>query len=193
MALDTLADCLEQTNIKNIYFRLSDKRILQGVLSSYSIEERRDIYSLIDNCNENAATFYDQFIKSGGDKITGRTVSDLLELGGNKKLTISDLRHAINNNESMQGVEFLEKVAKKYLEIDHSIEACLIPFMPKSWDACDSLLFDARIIGYPYAISGGGNLFINNAAKDIMKSGAGIGVTRLVEYVISNNSDRKAG
>lgn len=193
LALDTLAECLEQTCIKNIYFRLSDKRILQGVLSNYSLEERRDIYSLIDICNEDAAIFYDKFTESGGDKVTGRSISDLLELGSNENLSISDLRQAVNNNESMQGVDFLEKVAERYSETGRGIKACLIPFMPKSWDACDSLLFDARIAGYPYAVSGGGNLFTNNAAKDIMKSGAGIGVTRLAEYIISNSDDRKAG
>ena len=194
LALDTLAECLESTEIKNIYFRMSDKRILQGILSKYSLEERRKIYSLIDKCDEQANAFYDKYIESGGNPVTGKSVASLLELGNNESLTIDDLSRAVNNEESMQGIKFLDDVLKKYEETGHAIYARLIPFMPKSWDACDSLLFDARISGYPYAVSGGGNLSTQNAARNIMKSGAGIGITRLVEYVIAtSSSNRKVG
>ena len=173
---------------------MSDKRILQGILSDCSLEERRKIYSLIDKCDEQANAFYDKYIEAGGNTATGKSVASLLELGNNEGLTINDLSRAVNNKESLQGVRFLDDVLKKYGETGHAIYARLIPFMPKSWDACDSLLFDARISGYPYAVSGGGNLSTQNAARNIMKSGAGIGITRLVEYVIAtSSSNRKVG
>lgn len=194
LALDTLADCLEKTGIQNIYFRMSDKRILQGILSDHSLEDRRKIYALIDKCDEQACLFYDDFIEAGGDKITGKAVSNLLELGNYEGLTILDLKNEVSNDESLQGVEFLQDILEKYEDTKHRTKIRLIPFMPKSWDACDSLLFDARITGYPYAVSGGGNLSTCNAAKNIMKSGAGIGITRLVEYVIAIcNSSGKVG
>lgn len=187
LALDTLAECLEKTKIQGIYFRMSDKRILQGMLSSYTLEERRNIYSLIDSCDEDGSKFYDSFLEAGGAKETARCVSSLLELGNNPDLTVSDLMRVADNLESLEGATFLEEVRKEYASTQHDIQVQLIPFMPKSWDACDSLLFDARIKGYPYAVSGGGNLSTYNAAKNIMKSGAGIGITRLVEYVVGQS------
>jgi len=63
--------------------------------------------------------------------------------------------------------------------------------MPKSWDACDSFLFDARIEGYDYAIAGGGNLYAPNTKAYTVKSGAGIGVTRLTEYIINKHNNNE--
>lgn len=130
LALDTLAECLESTEIKNIYFRMSDKRILQGILSDHSLGERRKIYSLIDKCDEQANTFYDKYIEAGGKPVTGKLVANLLELGNNEGLTMDDLSRAVNNEESLQGVKFLDDVLKKYEETGHAICARLIPFMP---------------------------------------------------------------
>lgn len=187
-AIETTSICFNTLEMKNLYIRMSDKRILEGLLLTYSIPERRSIYNLIDLCEEDSNLFYTNFIKSGGNKKIATIISDLLSLGSqNNPLTINDLSSFINNRYSMKGInELNELVNKVTTKINHKIK--IIPFMPKSWDACDSLLFDARIDNYKYALAGGGNLS-TNFKHELYKSGAGIGITRLAEYMIKHNCD----
>jgi len=80
LAMNTVENCLRSTNIPNIYFRISDKRILEGFLLNYSIKERRFIYGLIDKCNENSNRFYNQFLKNGGNKNIAKIIANLLDI-----------------------------------------------------------------------------------------------------------------
>lgn len=188
-AIETTSICLDILKIEDLYLRISDKRILEGMLLSYSLNERRQIYNLIDLCDEKSNLFYTNFIKNGGEKEIANKIADLLSLSDkNYLLTFNDLRDCTKNEYSINGINELEDLIKNIThKINHKIK--LIPFMPKSWDACDSLLFDARIDNYKYALAGGGNLS-TTLKKGLYKSGAGIGVTRLTEYIIkSRNKD----
>ncbi len=188
LALKTLINCFKAINFNEVYFRVSDKRILEGLVSHLPLNTRREIYYLIDICKEDGTTFTSYYIKNGGDYKLAEKIGQLLDLGKNKQLTLDILDSFTDNLISHKGIAFLNEVLTELLKEYSDSNIKIIPFMGKSWDACDSLLFDARLPDYDYAVAGGGNLFAFNNEKKIVKSGAGIGVTRLVDYVIENKS-----
>lgn len=190
LALKTVINCFKTINLNDIYFRVSDKRILEGLLGDLSLDKRREIYYLIDKCKEDGVIFKNYYIKKGGDSGIAEKVGMLLDLGKNKKLTLDMLDSFTDNVLSHNGVIFLKNVLSKLKKECNDANIEIIPFMGKSWDACDSLLFDARLPNYDYAVAGGGNLFAFNKEKKVIKSGAGIGVTRLVEYTIEYNNEK---
>lgn len=61
----------------------------------------------------------------------------------------------------------------------------MVPAMPKTWNAYTTVVYDARVNDYDKAIAGGGNLFIDTTNPDYIHSGAGIGVTRIAEYLLA--------
>ncbi|MVX65021.1 hypothetical protein GKZ28_15125 [Clostridium chromiireducens] len=186
LVLKSLINCFKAINFDEVYFRVSDKRILEGLIIDLPLDKRREIYYLIDKCKEDGTTFKNYYIKKGGDNKIAEKVGQLLDLDKNQQLTLDILDSFTNNSISHNGIEFLRQVLRE-LKKEHKDENIkIIPFMGKSWDACDSLLFDARLPEYEYAVAGGGNLFAFNEDKKIIKSGAGIGVTRLTEYIIEH-------
>ena len=66
----------------------------------------------------------------------------------------------------------------------------LLPFMAKSWDACDSMMFDVRYPGYDAAIAGGGILTYPGYKPECTKAGCGVGVTRVFE-ILSHSLQKK--
>ncbi|MCL2891679.1 ATP phosphoribosyltransferase regulatory subunit [Brenneria tiliae] len=67
LALKTTIEALSLLSINDLYFRISDKRIIESLLEELSISERRKIYSLIDNCSESPRLFQKEFICQGGN------------------------------------------------------------------------------------------------------------------------------
>jgi histidyl-tRNA synthetase len=184
-ALCTLENCFNILKIPNVYFKLSDKRILEGILLDYSLNERRQIYYTIDLCNENPDKIYDALQNQGLAKNKLKQIRELLSLNislcGEK-----EFEEIVCNKHSMEGFYYLKKL---FYNISNNMKkkTKLVSFIPKSWDACDTLLFEGRVIGYPYAIAGGGSLLsIKENGKLWLRSGAGIGVTRISEYINSN-------
>lgn len=188
LAIETVYECFKNCNLPEMYIRISDKRLIEGLLITLPLEERRNIYQLIDKCGEDGNKFYETCINEYGNKKIAEIIKDFLNLTHNKSITLDMIDKFTDNEISHQGVIFLKEIFS-ILEKDYpQINIKLIPFMPKSWDACDTLLFDARLPKYNYAVAGGGNLSAFNKNNiNINKSGAGIGITRLVEYILNNN------
>lgn len=184
LVLTTLINCFRAIDFDDVYFRISDKRILEGLIIDLPLNERREIYYLIDKCKEDGDTFKNCYIQKGGNNRIAERVGQLLDLGKNPELTLDELDSFTNNSKSHSGIAFLKELFNQLNKRYKYENIKIIPFMGKSWDACDSLLFDARLTGYDYAVAGGGNLFAFNKDKKIIKSGAGIGVTRLAEYIL---------
>jgi len=183
LSLKTLMNCYNEIGLKDWWFRISDKRLLAGNLSNQTLEQRRKIYSLIDACKEDGKLFYDEFIAKGGSKEIAKIVSEMLLLE-KEDISLKDLERFNVNEMTSQGIEFLGKIIGEMNQVCSKEQYKLIPFMPKSWDACNGLLFDAHVPDYEYAISGGGALYAFNEEQYIGKSGAGIGITRLAEYIL---------
>lgn len=183
-ALKTVVNCFECCEFPNARYRVSDKRILKGLLLNLSLNHQRNIYHLIDKSGEYGNEFIDVYRKNGGEKELAEKIGFLLDLGKERVLTLDILDEYTNNSFSHSGIEFIRLITKKVLLDFPGINLEFIPFMGKSWDACDSLLFDVRLPDYKYAVAGGGNLCAFNSDDRIPKSGAGIGITRLAEYMI---------
>lgn len=186
LALKTLISCFRCINLSEVYFRISDKRILEGLIINLPLKSRREIYNLIDECKEDGDLFKESYIRQGGDLSTAEKVGKLLKIRDNGRTTLDIMDYFTDNSLSHSGVEFIKKILDEIHKENLNVNIKVIPFMPKSWDACDSLLFDARLPNYAYAVAGGGNLLAFNKDKKVMKSGAGIGVTRLTEYFVRN-------
>jgi len=185
-ALKTLVNCFQSCNCSNAYYRISDKRILKGLILDLPLNQQRDIYYLIDQCHEDGTVFEKIYKNNGGNEVLAGKIGALLNLGKEKNLTLDMLKDFTNNSFSYRGVENIKAVVDNIGLEFPNINIQIIPFMGKSWDACDKILFDVRLpdYDYDYAVAGGGNLCAFNKKDIIQKSGAGIGVTRLTEYIL---------
>lgn len=186
LALKTVYRCFQDCKLNDMYLRISDKRLLEGLILSLPLEERREIYYLIDKCDEDGDKFFDAYPNKNNNLQLAETIRDFLNLIKDSSLNLDKIDEFTDNQTSHEGVLFLKEILIRIKKECPDINIKLIPFMPKSWDACDSLLFDARLPGYNYAVAGGGNLSaFNKNNSTVNKSGAGIGITRLVEYILS--------
>lgn len=191
----TLMECLSLTGISDqIKIRISDKRILAGVLSPLPQEEKSLIYVLIDQCNEDGEAFYARYTGLGGDRKVAAKILNVLSYNPDM-ISSGELKKFTDNPLSDSGIDYLEDI---YSSLTHARVACknlqieIVPYISKSWDFYTTLLFDAWICDYSYAIAGGGNLSNLYGEKNKFKSGAGIGLTRLVDYLIQTRNDKQA-
>jgi len=185
LSLATTIDSLNHLSIEDLYFRISDKRIFEELLGNLSLIERRYIYKAVDLCSENAEQFHQFFVSNGGNKDLATEITDFLKLSQEHNFTLEELAPYIKTKRAEDGILALNLIKDKVKEKYPKNPFKFISFMPKSWDACDTLLFDARIKGYPYAVAGGGSLNAMNHPAHCYKSGAGFGVTRLVDYLVN--------
>lgn len=181
--IKTLAECISPLFSTELYYRITDKRIFNVLCDKYSIRDKERIVSLLEGCDENSKRFYQEYIKIGGDVNFAKELCYLLELSEEGKLTLEILEELLKENCAMEAIEDLRKVYRDIVRRFKNVRVKIVPVMPKTWEAYTTFICDARIDGYNRAIAGGGNLFINPSNKNCIHSGAGIGVTRIVEYL----------
>ncbi len=187
-AITTTIDCFKSCRLNNIYLRITDKRILKGLINDLPILEQRFIYDLIDKCENDGDLFKEEYLKLKNKNEIANKVSTYLNLSKDKPLSIGLLKEKLSDPLSLQGIKFLEKILED-LNDKYKENILLVPFIGKSWDACNSFMFDVKLPDYKYALAGGGNLHaFNNNSLNVTKSGAGIGVTRIVEYILNNEA-----
>ncbi|AOY74581.1 ATP phosphoribosyltransferase regulatory subunit [Clostridium formicaceticum] len=185
-ALLTLINCLSLFDIDRMKVRIADKRILGGIVSDLPQKEIRSIYSLIDTCQEDGEEFYSRYIKMGGNKEIALKIYTLFSKSNSNELSFEVLHEITGNHISNTGISYLKDIYRNVIKQNKNFRVEIVPYIAKTWDAYTTLLFDAWIDDYMYAIAGGGNLSTFYGEKDILKCGAGIGLTRIVEYMIKH-------
>lgn len=170
-------------NIKKI--RISDKRILNGILSEVENIEKNQIYALLDKCQENIEIFYNEYIKSSKNTNIATKIYELFKIEIKDLETIEYLNNLLNNNISKAGISNIKNIYKEFKEIYPNFIIEIVPYISKTWNAYTTLLFDAWIDDYKYAIAGGGNMKEFFGEQNKFKCGAGIGITRILEYLIN--------
>lgn len=182
----TLFNCLQEIPLDNLYFRITDKRIFKSLCKQYSIEDMLKISYLIDDCNEDEDSFYSCYIKEGGNPEFAEKLRQLMKLSNDRRLTFEILKDTVKETSALEAIKNLEKIYNSLSVICGQKSIVLVPYMPKTWDAYTTFVYDARLPGYDKAIAGGGNLFIDPTNPNCTHSGVGIGVTRIAEYLISS-------
>ncbi len=186
-AIQMTLNCMQSCGLSEAIVRLSDKRVLQGTLIDLPIHEQRKVYHLIDVCDENGDRFAASYVDNGGRRYIADTVGAFLSCcDSNIEIRPDELSRYAHNELSSIGIESIKTLSTKIARTTPS-QIRIVPFIAKSWDACNAMLFDVRMSGYPFALAGGGNLGAFEFAIDSPKSGAGIGVTRIVEYLTHYN------
>lgn len=181
----TLHKCLEMLPVDNVYFRMTDKRIFKALCNQYGIDNYLEISLLLDACNEDSDLFYDQYIEGGGHPAFAEKLKYLMNLSTDGRLTFNILRNLIDDVEAEKAIANLEDIYNSFTKVCESDAIRLVPYIPKTWDAYTTYIFDARLADYDKAIAGGGNLRIDTTKPNSVHSGAGIGVTRIAEYLIA--------
>lgn len=185
--LQILESCLGKVLKKNYYFRCTDKRILESLFKQYSIENKELIMRALEESGECAEAFFEICKMQKINLEFAKELKDLMLMSEHGQLSLSYLRKRINTEEGMQAINSLGRILNQMEgQISESVIK-LIPAMPKSWEAYSSFIFDARVNRYGRAIAGGGNMQMNYNRKAFQHSGAGIGVTRIVEYLLAKN------
>lgn len=97
-----LIECLDILKIPNVYYKLSDKRILEGILMDCPLKERRIVYSVVDSCNEKPDMIYEVLNKYGFSESKSRQIRDLLALNI-QDINEFAMEETVHNDHSMQG------------------------------------------------------------------------------------------
>lgn len=190
-AITTLWECLSMFPLENLRFRISDKRILEAVCRRFSVMDAADrnrIASIADACGEDGNSFYDRYTQEGGKRELAQELRRLLNLTKKRLLTVDLLREAVGN-EAEPMIKDLESVKKRLERICGFGTVEIVTFMPKSWEAYTTFVYDARVDGFDKAVAGGGNLFIDPSNPNCVHSGAGIGVSRIAQYLIEKEAE----
>lgn len=185
-SIGTLHHCLQALPIDNYYYRVTDKRIFKALCQQHNIENMLEVSLLLDACNEDSETFYKRFIELGGSVAFADKLRELMELSKEGRLTFDILRKTIDHPVAVTAIDNLNRLWDTFSQLCGEQALVLVPYMPKTWDAYTTIIYDARLPGYDKAIAGGGNLFIDPSNPHCTHSGAGIGVTRIAEYLNNN-------
>lgn len=188
-SIGTLWECLHTLPLDGLYFRISDKRILQSLCRRYAITEMNGLLHLLETCAEDGSEFYRRYVERGGDKNFAESMKELLDLGNANAMTLEALRSMLKNDLEPEVMDDLEAICTTVQRISGQDLISIVPAMPKTWDAYTTFVYDARVFGYDKAIAGGGNLFIDTSNPNCVHSGAGIGITRIAEHLITMNQN----
>jgi|GEM_PF-1635544 len=189
--IETAYTMLAVAGLEDAHIRITDKRILKGIVENYPENERKILMSIINKAEDNPENFKDLYSKSGGKSETiANEIYGLLKLiYANESDVLTDLTlFAKKSKKCREGVENVLSIQESLKNI---VPISIIPFMAKSWDACDKLMFDGRYPGYDSAICGGGNLTYKEYKASYPKSGVGIGVTRVFDIIKSKMTTPK--
>ncbi|ABR48214.1 Histidyl-tRNA synthetase-like protein [Alkaliphilus metalliredigens QYMF] len=188
-SISTLYKCLQELPLDDLYFRITDKRIFKSLCKQYSIDDMLEVSALMDVCNEDGDSFYSRYIKEGGNPVFAEKLRYLMKLSSEGRLTFDILKDTLNGKTALEAIESLEEIYNALGKVCGQQSIVLVPYMPKTWDAYTTFIYDARVPGYEKAIAGGGNLFIDPTNPNCTHSGVGIGVTRIAEYLIARGLD----
>ena len=184
-SMRTLIKCLQSLPLEGFYFRVADKRIFNSLCEKYFIEDKENVLSILEDCNESGNLFYEEYTQNGGSLAFAQELRHLLTLSENRKLTFDILKESVNDIVSREAINNLETICNVFNGVVGQESLVLTPLMTKTWDAYTTFICDIRVPGYDKAIAGGGNLLIDSLNPNCVHSGAGIGVTRIAEYLIS--------
>lgn len=189
--MSTLIECLSPLLAKNLYYRITDKRIFYALCEKHFVTNKTKLISLLEECNENSEIFYQKYIEKGGNVKLAKELEYLLSLSESGNLTFEILEETINQKSALEPIKNLQGLYNKIKASSEHLKLKIVPVMPKTWEAYTTFICDARLEGYDKAIAGGGNLFINPLNPNCVHSGAGIGITRIAEYlnneIVKNN------
>jgi histidyl-tRNA synthetase len=177
-AMTTAYDVMASSGLPDARIRFTDKRLLKGLTERFNESERTKIMRCVEGSNDDADQFYETYLREEGSREDiAKDISNFLRLN-KKDLSIRDLKDLSDNPTYLEGIHYISSILNG---LPARVKTKLLPFMAKSWDACDKLLFDARVSDYDSALAGGGNLVYRNYMPDVSKSGMGVGVTRIFE------------
>lgn len=190
-SITTLWECLHSFPLDGLRLRISDKRILQALCEEYSISdmELHRVLSLLESCNEDGNTFYNLYVQGGGSREFAGILAHLLCLADKNMFTPTVIQDMLKHDLALEAARNLDAICSELRKLCRNSDIVLVPTMPKAWNAYTTVVYDARVNNYDRAVAGGGNLFVDKTNPDLVHSGAGIGVTRIAEYLLATGKD----
>ena len=181
--LETIKSCIEavsSSGLQGVYARITDKRILSGILEELSLNDQQEIRNRVDLVGENPNEFLE--LKSKKNDSISKTVAELLALSSVDN-PFNEMRKVLANYpQSLEGVDNLENLyfcSKEFGNVRVS------PVIGKGWEVYNQMMVEIKCEGYPYALGGGGDY---SAMKSIFPNtemtGAGLGLTRIIEALL---------
>ena len=179
-AMTTVYELIKNAGIDDIVIRMADKRLISGLLQQYTCEDKKIIQKIMDKADDSPIKFERLYKLNGGKDPNIKHMIAFIEMGLDRNLSLTDLAKFDGSKIYHDGLHDLYQIQSN---ISREVKLEILPFMAKSWDACDRLLFDARSLRYNGALAGGGNLTYGAYEKSCPKSGAGLGTTRIFELL----------
>jgi len=181
--LETIGSCIKavsSSGLQGVYARITDKRILSGILEELNPNDQQEIMSLVDLAGEDPNEFLK--LKSQKKDSASKTVAELLALSFVDN-PFSEMRTIlVNYPQSLEGVDNLEKL---YSDSKEFGDVRVSPVIGKGWDVYNQMMVEIKCEEYPYALGGGGDY---SAMKSIFPNtsmtGAGLGLTRIIEALL---------
>ncbi len=175
---------IQAAGLQDSIVRMTDKRLILGFMSRYTDEDQNILRDIMDEADDDPDKLIELYSSKGGkSEMVKSEIAEFIRLNQNPDLSIQELEaYAYNSETYKQGIDDLQSI-EKHLTRGQLMDVRLLPFMAKSWDCCDSMMFDIRHPGSNEAIAGGGILDYPDYKPDCAKAGCGVGVTRLFEIL----------
>ena len=116
-------------------------------------------------------------------------MAHLLCLADKNMFTPTVIQDMLKHDFALEAARNLDAICSELRKLCRNSDIVLVPTMPKTWNAYTTVVYDARVNNYDRAVAGGGNLFVDKTNLDLVHSGAGIGVTRIAEYLLATGKD----
>lgn len=187
-ALVSTYKTLAPLSLQSLTFRYTDKRIFKALCKAYGVEDPLSVSLLLDRCHESGDLFYESYVAQGGDQAFAKCLRTLLNQSAAKQLTFDDLYNATDDLCAREALKDLKALESAFEKATGKNCLSLVVYMPKTWDAYTHFIFDVRVAKYDKAIAGGGSLWIDPYNPFAVHSGVGIGVTRIVEHLIDQET-----
>ena len=110
-------------------------------------------------------------------------MAHLLCLADKNMFTPTVIQDMLKHDFALEAARNLDAICSELRKLCRNSDIVLVPTMPKTWNAYTT------VNNYDRAVAGGGNLFVDKTNPDLVHSGAGIGVTRIAEYLLATGKD----
>ena len=180
-AMETAHSILADAGLKDVRIRFGDGRLMKGLLARVPSDEREKVLEIIQRANDDPQKFLRLYQERcvGVDDVA-KEIASFMGLMSKVDLSLSELSRISSDSLYQEGIAALNQINEA---LSPNVNRQILPFLGKSWNACDRLIFDARVEDCNGAIAGGGNLTYRNYLPEVEKSGAGIGITRVFQVL----------
>jgi len=183
--INLVYDVMKELGFDNFRIKLSDRRILSGILRSrFGIDDELDVFRAIDKLDKIGRDGVRRELEKYVDEKQAEEILDIISISGPLNNCLEKLEAEYSNELSARGIDHLKELSKFILpRVSKNIEFALE--LVRGLDYYTGPVWEVVIEEVGIGSVGGGGRYDNllgiYAKKDIPATGTSFGVDRLIE------------